>query len=158
MRKIIALMMCLLLLMAGCSKDTEINDNPTETESESESVQEVKEMKMMINDTYVEVSWEDNKSVEALKEMCKNGNVTVEMSMYGGFEQVGYLGKSLPSNDRQTTTASGDIVLYSSDNIVVFYGSNSWSYTRLGHITDKNESEMKELLGNGDVTLTLVLE
>jgi len=158
MRKITVMLICLFLLISGCSKDTEINDNPTEKESEPETVQEVKEMKMMINDTYVEVAWEENASVEALKEMCKNGNVTVEMSMYGGFEQVGYLGKSLPSNDRQTTTASGDIVLYSSDNIVVFYGSNSWSYTRLGHITDKNESEMKELLGNGDVTLTLVLE
>lgn len=158
MRKITVMLICLFLLISGCNKDTEINDNPTEKESEPETVQEVKEMKMMINDTYVEVAWEENASVEALKEMCKNGNVTVEMSMYGGFEQVGYLGQSLPTNDRQTTTGSGDIVLYSSDNIVVFYGSNSWSYTRLGHITDKNESEMKELLGNGDVTLTLVLE
>ena len=158
MRKITVMLICLFLLISGCSKDTEINDNPTEKESEPETVQEVKEMKMMINDTYVEVAWEENASVEALKEMCKNGNVTVEMSMYGGFEQVGYLGKSLPSNDRQTTTASGDIVLYSSDNIVVFYGSNSWSYTRLGHITDKTESEIKDLLGNGDVKLTLVME
>ncbi|MBQ9037564.1 MAG: hypothetical protein IJ115_08940 [Erysipelotrichaceae bacterium] len=115
-------------------------------------------MKMIINDTYVEVAWEENESVEALREMCKSGKVTVEMSMYGGFEQVGYLGQTLPSNDRQTTTSSGDIVLYDSDNIVVFYGSNSWSYTRLGHISDKNESEMKELLGNGDVTITLEME
>lgn len=120
--------------------------------------QEEKSMKMIINDTYVEVAWEENESVEALREMCKSGKVTVEMSMYGGFEQVGYLGQTLPSNDRQTTTSSGDIVLYDSDNIVVFYGSNSWSYTRLGHISDKNESEMKELLGNGDVTITLEME
>lgn len=156
MRKITVMLICLFLLISGCSKDNEITED--NMEKEPETVQEVKEMKMMINDTYVEVAWEENASVEALKEMCKNGNVTVEMSMYGGFEQVGYLGQSLPTNDRQTTTGSGDIVLYSSDNIVVFYGSNSWSYTRLGHITDKNESEMKELLGNGDVTLTLVLE
>lgn len=120
MRKITVMLICLFLLISGCSKDNEITED--NMEKEPETVQEVKEMKMMINDTYVEVAWEENASVEALKEMCKNGNVTVEMSMYGGFEQVGYLGQSLPTNDRQTTTGSGDIVLYSSDNIVVFYG------------------------------------
>ena len=75
--------------------------------------------------------------------------------MYGGFEQVGSLGTRLPRDDRQTTTGSGDIVLYSGNQIVVFYGSNSWAYTRLGHISDKSAEEMKALLGNGNVTLTL---
>ena len=78
--------------------------------------------------------------------------------MYGGFEQVGPIGQSLPRNDEQTTTSSGDIVLYSGNQIVVFYGSNSWSYTRLGRITDKTASELAELLGNGDVTITISLE
>ena len=75
--------------------------------------------------------------------------------MYGGFEQVGSLGTRLPRDDRETTTGSGDIVLYSGSQIVVFYGSNSWAYTRLGHISDKSAEEMKALLGNGNVTLTL---
>ena len=39
--------------------------------------------------------------------------------------------------------------------MVVFYGSNSWAYTRLGHITDKNPKEMTELLSGGNVTITL---
>ena len=43
------------------------------------------------------------------------------MSMYGGFEQVGSLGISLPRNDVQTTTTAGDIVLYSGNQMVVFY-------------------------------------
>ena len=55
-------------------------------------------------------------------------------------------------------TKSGDIVLYSGDQIVVFYGSNSWAYTRLGHIIDKTDEEMAELLSNGDVVITLSLE
>ena len=78
--------------------------------------------------------------------------------MYGGFEQVGSIGTALPRNDVETTTASGDIVLYSGDQIVVFYGSNSWEYTRLGHITDQDTAEMEELLGNGDVTITVSME
>ena len=78
------------------------------------------------------------------------------MSMYGGFEQVGSLGTSLPRDDKQITTNAGDIVLYSGNQIVVFYGTNSWAYTRLGRITDKTASEMADLLGNGNVRIVSV--
>ena len=121
-------------------------------ESEEESV-----MKMMINDTPVTVAWEDNDSVAALKELAKSG-LTIQMSMYGGFEQVASIGQRLPSHDVQTSTSSGDIVLYSSNQMVVFYGSNFWAYTRLGHITDKTPEEMRELLSNGNVTIALTAE
>ena len=123
-----------------------------------ENQMEEKSLKMMIGSTSVEVDWEENESVDALKMLVKDGPLTVEMSMYGGFEQVGSLGESLPRNDVQTTTRAGDIVLYAGDQIVVFYGSNSWAYTRLGHIADKTAAEMAKLLGNGDVTITLSAE
>ena len=112
-------------------------------------------MTMKIGESPVQVDWEDNESVEALKSLAKQGDITIQMSMYGGFEQVGSLGESLPRNDKQTTTKSGDIVLYSGNQIVIFYGSNSWAYTRLGHISDKDESQMEELLSNGDETVTI---
>lgn len=108
-------------------------------------------MRLLIGYTEVPVTWEDNDSVEALKDLCP---LTIEMSMYGGFEQVGSIGETLPSADQQTTTQAGDIVLYSSNQIVVFYGSNSWAYTRLGHI-DLTQEEMEALLAGGDVSLTL---
>ena len=114
-------------------------------------------LKMEIAGIPVTVDWEDNASVKALKDLCQNGGLTIQMSMYGGFEQVGSIGTSLPREDVQTTTSSGDIVLYSGDQIVVFYGSNSWSYTRLGHITDSSGHSMEELLGSGDVSLTISL-
>ncbi len=109
---------------------------------------------LKINGEEYPVLWEDNESVKALKELCP---LTVRMSKYGGFEQVGSLGSSLPRNDEQTTTDFGDIVLYSGDQIVIFYGSNSWAYTRLGHILADKEI-MEEVLGNGDVTIELVDE
>ena len=112
---------------------------------------------LTINGQSVSVQWEDNESVEALKDHIKDKALTIQMSMYGGFEQVGSLGTSLPRNDVQITTQAGDIVLYSGNQIVVFYGSNSWAYTRLGHITDKNASEMTELLENGNVTIEISL-
>ena len=115
-------------------------------------------MTMKIGDTKVNVDWEDNQAVEALRNMAEDGDVTIQMSMYGGFEQVGSIGQSLPRDDKQTTTSSGDVVLYSGNQMVVFYGSNSWSYTRLGHISDKNAEEMTDLLSNGDVTITISIE
>ena len=129
--------------------DRQLNTEAAESE-ETETM-----LQMKIGDTGVTVNWEDNESVEALKKLCQNRPLTIQMSMYGGFEQVGSMGQSLPRNDSQTTTQAGDIVLYSGNQIVVFYGSNSWAYTRLGHITDKSAQEMADLLGNGDVTITI---
>ena len=113
---------------------------------------------MTIGGIPVEVEWEDNESVETLKQLCREEPLAIQMSMYGGFEQVGSIGQSLPRNDSQTTTQAGDIVLYSGDQIVIFYGSNSWAYTRLGHITDKTDEELAELLGSGDVTITVEMK
>ncbi|MBR4330711.1 MAG: hypothetical protein IKP71_12785 [Candidatus Riflebacteria bacterium] len=115
-------------------------------------------LSMKIGNASVQVDWENNNSVSSLKELCKSKTLTITMHMYGGFEQVGSIGSSLPTNDKQMTTTSGDIVLYSGNQIVVFYGSNSWSYTKLGKITNKTDDELSELLGKGNVTLTLSLE
>ena len=112
-------------------------------------------LQMTINHTPVNVEWENNEAAAALKEAVKSNPLTIQMSMYGGFEQVGSIGTELPANDVQTTTAAGDIVLYAGDQMVVSYGSNSWAYTRLGHITDKTDEELTQLLSNGNVTVTL---
>ena len=129
--------------------DTQLNHEKAESE-ETEAM-----LRMKIGDTDVAVDWENNESTEALKAICQDGPLTIQMSMYGGFEQVGPIGQRLPRNDSQTTTRAGDIVLYSGNQIVVFYGSNEWAYTRLGHIRDKSVQEMAELLGKGDVAVTI---
>ena len=132
------------------------NEKSSKTESSDKSgMKAAEKMKMFINGEPVNVDWENNQAVDALRNMAEKGDVIIQMSMYGGFEQVGSIGQSLPRNDKQTTTSSGDIVLYSGNQMVVFYGSNSWSYTRLGHISDKDEAGMTELLSNGDVTITI---
>jgi hypothetical protein len=139
------------------AESTEETDNQaveSDTSSDDTSIGE-KTMIMKIGDIKVNVDWENNQAVDALRNMAEKGDVIIQMSMYGGFEQVGSIGQSLPRNDEQTTTSSGDIVLYSGNQMVVFYGSNSWSYTRLGHISDKDEAGMTELLSNGDVTITI---
>ena len=119
--------------------------------------QEETDMRMKIGDTEVPVTWEDNASVDALKELAAEDDLIISMSMYGGFEQVGDVGQEIVSDDTRITTEAGDIVLYARDRIVVFYGSNTWEYTRLGHI-DLPAEEMQELLGNGDIELRLFTE
>lgn len=128
---------------------------PAEEQAQQPTEEEETVMKMTINNTPVTVEWEDNEAVAALCEAVKENPITVQMSMYGGFEQVGSIGMSLPRNDNRITTEPGDIVLYSGDQIVVFYGSNTWAYTRLGRIIDITPEELTELLSNGSVTITL---
>ena len=140
------------------TEDSPKADNEEQGESPAGTEEEEKMLRMQIGETEVTVDWEENASVEALRELCRKAPLTISMSMYGGFEQVGAIGTRLPRNDVQTTTAAGDIVLYSGSQIVVFYGSNSWAYTRLGHIADQSAENLAALLGNGDVTITLQLK
>ena len=167
-------------LMAGCGSDSDIAKNDTlnqeteisktvesatdkkqDTAGTTEGKADVTEnetkelsMKLIIGETEVPVNWEENESVTDLMKLTEENPLIINMSMYGGFEQVGSIGQSISRNDSETTTEAGDIVLYSGSNIVIFYGSNSWSYTRLGKI-DLAESELKKLLSNGDVTITI---
>lgn len=124
------------------------------TNAESSEGEDVASMKLYINETEIPVIWEENRSVREIMEEAAKGDIIVAMSMYSDNEQVGSLGRSYISNNKQTTTHNGDIVLYNSSNIVVFYGSNSWSYTRLGKM-DLSESEVTAMLSNGDVQLKI---
>lgn len=154
MKKWMALIIgtALVFSLAACCVGQ--NTEPTIADASAGEVTEG-ELHFKIGNTEVSVDWESNNSVNALKKLVESEPLVIDMSMYGGFEQVGSLGTSLPRDDKQITTTAGDIVLYSGNQIVVFYGSNSWAYTRLGRITDKTASELADLLGNGNVTLTI---
>lgn len=128
---------------------------PESSQNKTESINGEK-MKLIIDDTEVNVLWEDNAAVTDLKEAVDEEAIIIEMSMYGGFEQVGSIGRNLTRSDKQTTTEAGDIVLYNGNQLVVFYDSNSWSYTRLGKIQNLSETELEELLSKGDVTIKIV--
>ena len=175
MKRAIGLIMILALLIAltACASEGPASEGESAVQSASSEIdpqpqgdssevdegkqgddKEKQAMKLKIGDREVPVSWEENDSVDELFGLAESEPVVIQMSMYGGFEQVGPIGQSIVSSDEQTTTQAGDIVLYSGDQIVIFYGSNSWGYTRLGHV-DLTEDEMEELLGNGDVVVTI---
>ena len=101
------------------------------------------------------VRLEDNESAAALRELLTAGDRTISASNYGGFEKVCQLGTSLPRNDVQTTTSAGDVMLYSGNQIVIFYGSNSWAYTRLGKVEDLSADELEQILSGSETEITL---
>ena len=136
LKRVLLFSLCILVLsgLVGC-RETEI--------TVKSAIDDEKEyMKLYFNDTEIPVIWEDNQTVQELMEEAGKGDIVVQMSMYSDNEQI--------------TTHSGDIVLYSGDKIVVFYGSNSWAYTRLGKMNIP-EGDVTELLSNGGITLKIVI-
>ncbi len=101
----------------------------------------------------------DNAATRAMVEKLQQAPVTVTLNSSGGFEIWGSLGFSLPTSDQQMTAQPGDVILYNGSNICLFYGSNSWSYTRLGKIEGLSESELRSFLkaGNSNISVTLSL-
>lgn len=104
----------------------------------------------------IDVIWENNKATQALRNLLLEGEITVTASEYGGFEQVGSLPRSLTDEDRHLSASCGDIMLYNNKYIVLFYGSNNWSYTKLGHI-DMSISEIRRILNKSSITIRLSL-
>lgn len=115
------------------------------------------EMKMNIevNGHTLTATLADNEAAKALAELLKDEPMVLDLNEYGSFEKVGALPQSLPKNDERITTEPGDIMLYVGNQITIFYGTNTWSYTRLGKIDDVTQAELKEIFGSGNVTVTL---
>jgi len=136
--------------------NTEDNTLATDTTPKEDDEYMNKTLQLKIGNTIVDVYWMDHDSVKELKKLAKDG-LTISMHKYSTFEQVGSLPSSIKSSDTNITTTPGDIVLYSSNQIVIFYGSNTWDYTKLGHI-NLTKNELIDLLADEDVTIELTLK
>lgn len=176
MKRFITIIIGLVLIctLVGCGKKTNNSTEPsnpstqepsTSTTTPSDTTPDTttteddtmnKTLTLKIGNTEVDVFWLDNDSVKALKQLAKNG-LSIDLEMYGDMEQFGSLGSALPSSDTNLTANAGDIMLYQSNKIVLFYGSNTYSYTKLGHI-NLSKSELTELLGEENVTITIGLK
>lgn len=161
MKKIwVTFMTLILMVMAdGCglvSQSGEPMESLTFDNTDETEVDAAMKINVQIEEQSFSATLEDNAATRELVDMMKEAPVSIEMTDYSGFEKVGSLGRSLTTDDRQTTTDAGDIVLYNGDNIVMFYGSNSWSYTRIGHIDDL--AGWKEALGDGSITAVFSIE
>ena len=126
-------------------------EQPTDNNNDKRSQQ----MNITINGTTLTATMEDNTSAQALLDILQSGPLTIDMHDYAGMEKVGTLDTTLPTNDQQITTQPGDIILYQGNQITIYYDNNQWSLTRLGHIDNVTAEELRQLLGNKNVTATL---
>ena len=146
----------LLLALLSCTKGEQPLQTPEKQVEIKEQEQKMTDkIQLTISGTTLPVIIEDNVATRALVAALREGAITYTARDYGGFEKVGALGRSLPTSDTDITTQAGDVILYNGDNIVLFYGSNSWSYTRLGKVDDMTQSELKAFLGTGNITVTI---
>ena len=147
------LVMALALLVMSCGGD----------EAQAQTIKEedmTEKLYITIGNQTLPVTLVKNNATEALMAALAANPITYEADDYGGFEKVGALGMSLPTSNQQLTTQAGDVILYSGNQIVLFYGSNSWSYTRLGRIEYESLEQLKSFLkaGQGRVSVTLSAE
>ena len=140
------------------SEQTGAQDNTsTDTLSLNNEKAETK-LHISVGDNELTATLSDNSSAKALVELLKKGDITIDMSDYSNFEKVGELPESLPTNDEKTDTDYGDLILYLGHRFVIYYDKNSWNFTKLGHIDSITQEELKSILGEGDVTVTLSLK
>ena len=135
-----------IALLCGCTNDDIIAQTMAD-----------EKLNITIGDESRTVMLVDNVGTRALMQALQAGSITFAAHDYGDFEKVGALGQSLPTDDHKTTTSAGDVVLYNGNNICIFYGSNSWSYTRIGRLENMSADEVRRFVraGEGQVEVTL---
>ena len=111
-------------------------------------------LKIHVNDTTFTATLEENSSAKAFAEFLAQGDLTLDMHDYGSFEKVADLPRSFPRNDKQIDTDAGDIILYQGNSITIYYDKNSWNFTRLARIDNVNKKRLKQILGDGNATVT----
>lgn len=153
-------MIRLLFILFGVMVLASCNGSDTSTSvSDSEGVdgEVIDVMEVVVGDVVYTAELYQNSSVDSLIEMLKEGPLTISMEDYGNFEKVGDIGRTLPRNDEYFTTGPGDIILYLGSRLVLYYDTNSYSFTHIGKIKNVSTSELLDVLGEGDVEVTFRL-
>ena len=166
------LLLIIFIVLSGCSSNAPTDDklqaensSSTQQTDKSENAEGSAKNEMnaeqilyiKIGNSVLEAELADNSSAEALLEMLKENDLSIQMSDYGNFEKVGELGTTLVTNDEQVTTEACDLILYQGNKFVIYYDTNSWNFTRLGKIKNISQDELKSILGDGDVTAVLTI-
>lgn len=132
-----------------------ISEQESSQSQDNSSTQEEPMLKITVGDQELLATFADNSSAEAFRDLLAQGPVTISMDDYGGFEKVGSLGTTLTRNDTRITTQPGDVILYQGNQITIYYGTNTWNFTRLAKINDSTDLQAK--LGTGTVQVTFSL-
>lgn len=169
-KPVAAFLMALLLGLTGCGESAA--PSVQETPAASAPVQAVEAMteepgnrkervegmiQLTIGENTVLARLAENEAAESLAALLQAGPIAMPASNYGGFEKVCSMDEALPRSDVQTTTQAGDIMLYNGNSIVVFYGTNSWAYTRLAWVVEKDIPKLESILSGSENEVILSL-
>ena len=177
-KRIVATLMVFFLLLTGCKanntgdfQEDDVSQTQSGVETNTNESKEQAKMKKTDESTLADnqirvtvgsssfiVNLEDNETAKALREMLADEDLTISASNYGGFEKVCQLGKTLPRNDNQITTEAGDVMLYSGNQIVFFYGANSWSYTKIGKVEASSIKKLESVLSGSETEVILSIK
>jgi hypothetical protein len=144
--------------LASCNKDDSLPNNP---ETENTTVNSTlnptgSKMRIKIGSSTFTTTLYDNATATAFKALLP---MTITMSELNGNEKYVDLADNLPANTSNPgTIQNGDLMLYGSNTLVLFYKSfsTSYRYTRLGRITDT--TGLAAALGSGNVQITFELD
>jgi len=140
------------------NNDSIAEDNIKKDDTKINEENNMKTIYIYAKETKIEVDLVDNKASEELISLLNKDNLIVSLTKNGGFEQYGDLGVTLTSENFQLTATNGDVFLYNSRYICLFYNSSSWSYTRLGRITNLSSEQITTLLSGEDLTIKISIE
>ena len=165
MKKILSLLTVLCLAFSACGNNDDEDVTPVEPQNIIQNVEQqtnteipMDKLLITINGKTLTADFADNSSAKAIAEALKQSPITYKADDYGNFEKVGDLGQSFPKNDENITTEPGDIILYQGHNLCIYYAQNTWSFTRIAKIKGISKDELKEFLGEGEITVTLSVE
>ncbi len=153
----IVVLACIAQACAGNGSSAQTADRDNIHTSKTETSMETNQLYLHVNGHTLTVDLQDNSSVHALVDYLKSGGITVAMRDYAHFEKFGELPRSFPRNDERITTGAGDVILSEGNLLVIYYDRNSWNFTRIGKIRDIGQAELKQILGDGDVSVTVSL-
>lgn len=177
-KRIVATLVVFFLLLTGCKanntgdfQEDDVSQTQSGVETNTNESKEQAKMKKTDESTLADnqirvtlgsssfiVNLEDNETAKALRKMLADEDLTISASNYGGFEKVCQLGKTLPRNDKQITTKAGDVMLYSGNQIVFFYGANSWSYTKIGKVEASSIEKLESVLSGSETEVILSIK
>ncbi|WP_242826868.1 cyclophilin-like fold protein [Lachnobacterium bovis] len=177
-KRIVATLVVFFLLLTGCKanntgdfQEDDVSQTQSGVETNTNESKEQAKMKKTDESTLADnqirvtvgsssfiVNLEDNETAKALRKMITDEDLTISASNYGGFEKVCQLGKTLPRNDKQITTKAGDVMLYSGNQIVFFYGANSWSYTKIGKVEASSIEKLESVLSGSETEVILSIK
>ena len=148
------------IIIVGYLTAKDSNESKERFEEEKEQVienntNEERYLKITVNNEELIVKLENNDASNELYNYLNNESVTVNAHKYGNFEAVGALPFSLTTSDQEYKTKPGDVMLYQGNQITIFFDSNTWSYTKLGSVTNKSKEELKNILNKEDVQLII---